>query len=69
MASPLSEFVSGFALLGRGLALVLRRPRLAMLGAVPPLVTSVLFTGALVALVAKLEPLVRWLTPFTSGWS
>lgn len=68
MASPVSEFVSGFSLLGRGLGLVLRRPRLALLGALPPLVTSVLFTGALVALVLQLERLVRWLTPFTSGW-
>ena len=65
----MSEFLSGLSLLGRGLGLVLRRPRLALLGAVPPLVTSILFTGALVALVAELEPLVRWLTPFTSGWS
>lgn len=69
MANPVSEFVAGAALLGRGVALVLRRPRMALLGAIPPLVTSVVFTAVLVALLAELDPLVRWLTPFAVGWA
>jgi CysZ protein len=63
------EFVSGTALLGRGLGLIVRRRRLFLTGAVPPLITSVLFTGLLVALVTQLDGLVAWLTPFADGWS
>ena len=35
----------GAGLLGRGLRLIARRPRLFLLGAIPPLITSVIFTG------------------------
>lgn len=69
MASVVSELVSGAGLLGRGLALVVRRPRMALLGAIPPLITSVLFTAVLVALFAELDPLVGWLTQYADGWS
>lgn len=69
MASVASELVSGVGLLGRGMAMVVRRPRMALLGAIPPLITSVLFTAVLVALSAELDPLVAWLTPFADGWS
>lgn len=69
MASVVSEFATGVALLGRGMAMVVRRPRMALLGAIPPLITSVLFTAVLVALSAELDPLVTWLTPWADGWS
>ena len=69
VASPVSEFLAGVALLPRGLGLIARRPRLFVLGALPPLVTSVLFTAVLVGLVTQLEPLVAWLTPFVADWS
>ncbi|HYP45139.1 MAG TPA: EI24 domain-containing protein [Propionibacteriaceae bacterium] len=68
MAGAVSELLSGTALLGRGMALVLRRPRLALLGAIPPLITSVLFTLALVGLSTQLDGLVAWLTPFAADW-
>ena len=63
------EFLVGVGLLGRGLALITRRPRLFWLGAIPPAITSVLFLGVLIALFAELERLVGWLTPFADGWS
>ncbi len=71
LAEPRSapaEFFAGAGLLGRGLGLILRRPRLFWLGAVPGLVTSVLFTVILVILVSELKRIVGWLTPFTAGW-
>jgi len=61
--------VTGAGLLTRGLSLITRRPRLFLLGAIPPAITSVIFTGLLIALITQLEPLVEWLTPFTDGWA
>jgi CysZ protein len=64
-----SEFLAGFALLGRGLRLIVRRPRLFGLGAIPPAITSVVFIGILVAVFSQLDPMVAWLTPFADAWS
>lgn len=69
MANAVSEVAAGATLLGRGLALMVRRPRLALLGAIPPLITSLLFTAALVTLFSQLDPLVTRLTPFAAGWA
>lgn len=68
MATAVGELLAGAALLGRGLALVLRRPRLFVLGAIPPFVTSLLFTGVLVLLFLQGDALVGWLTGFADGW-
>jgi CysZ protein len=58
----------GAGLLGKGLRLIARRPRLFLLGAIPPAITSVIFTGLLIALITQLDPLTEWLTPFADGW-
>ena len=63
------EFLAGAALLGRGLTLILRRPRLFWLGALPPVITSLVFLGVLVALFVGLDPFVRWLTWFADDWA
>jgi CysZ protein len=63
------ELAIGAGLLTRGMGLIIRRPRLFLLGAIPPAITSVIFTGLLIALVTQLEPAVDWLTPFTEGWA
>lgn len=69
MVAAVREFLAGVRLLGRGLALITRRPRLFGMGAIPPAITSVLFLGVLIALFAQLPDLVGWLTPFADGWS
>lgn len=63
------EVLVGAGLLGRGLALVVRRPRLFVLGAIPPAVTSVLFVVVLVLLGRNLNGVVGWLTPYADAWS
>jgi CysZ protein len=63
------EFLAGFALLGRGLRLMVRRPRLFGLGAIPPAITSLVFIGILAVVFARLDPMVDWLTPFADRWS
>ena len=56
MAGAVREFLTGAALLPRGLRLIARRPRLFGLGAIPPAITSVLFIAVLVAVTLQLEP-------------
>jgi CysZ protein len=63
------EVVAGARLLTRGLSLIVRRPRMFLLGAIPPAITSVIFTGLLIALITQLDPAVDWLTPFADGWA
>jgi len=69
VAGAVREFLTGAALLPRGLSLVARRPRLFGLGAIPPAITSVIFVAVLVVVILQLEPIVGWLTPFADAWS
>ncbi len=64
----MSEAVGGFALLIRGLGLVVRRPRNFVLGAIPPAITSVVFVIILAVLIARIGPVVEALTPFARRW-
>lgn len=61
--------MGGLTDLVRGIGLVARRRAAVGLGLVPPLVTSVLLVGLLVALGFWVEDLARWLTPFAGRWS
>lgn len=67
--SAIAELLAGAGLLTRGISLIVHRPRMFLLGAIPPAITSVIFTGLLIALITQLEPAVEWLTPFTDGWA
>lgn len=67
--AALPEFVGGAALLGRGLGLLLRRPRLFFLGALPPAIATVVFLAVVVLITTHLLPIAVWLTPFADGWS
>ena len=55
MAGAVREFLTGAALLPRGLRLITRRPRLFGLGAIPPAITSVVFIAVLVAVILQLR--------------
>ncbi|GAB3624098.1 hypothetical protein GCM10027418_21820 [Mariniluteicoccus endophyticus] len=61
--------MEGLSDLGRGIAMVARRPRAVGLGLIPPLVCSVLLIGLLVALGVYVDDLANALTPFARGWS
>jgi CysZ protein len=69
MAGAVGEFAGGAGLLARGLRLISKRPRLFLLGAIPPAITSLIFTALLVVLITQLDPAVDWLTPFADGWA
>lgn len=68
MANAITELITGAGLLAKGLTMITRRPRLFLLGAIPPAITSVIFTGLLIALITQLDPFTEWLTPFAEGW-
>lgn len=65
---PLREVLGGFGVLLRGLGIVLRKPRLFLLGALPALITSLLFLAAFITLAVNVLDLVAWATPFAEGW-
>jgi CysZ protein len=69
MAGAVGEFAGGAGLLARGLRLISKRPRLFLLGAIPPAITSLIFTALLVVVITQLDPAVDWLTPFADGWA
>jgi CysZ protein len=69
VAAAVAELLTGAGLLIKGLGLITRRPRLFLLGAIPPAITSIIFTGLLIALITQLDPVVDWLTPFADGWA
>lgn len=62
------EIGVGLGALGNGFRTVLRRPRLLMLGALPALVTTVLYVGGLVTLIVNIDGITGWLTSFAAGW-
>jgi CysZ protein len=65
----LRDFGTGFGLLARGFGIVVSRKRLLLRGALPALVTLVLLTGGLAALLMWIDELATLVTPFADDWS
>jgi CysZ protein len=63
------QFFTGAGLLGRGLDLVLRSPKLLGLGLLPAVIAGILYIVALVFLIDFLPDLARWTTGFANGWA
>ncbi|CAM3298536.1 EI24 domain-containing protein [Kibdelosporangium persicum] len=54
---------------GQGLGILLRRPKLLLLGAIPAVLTTLLLLGGMIALVTWIDDLATWVTPFADDWS
>ncbi|RAK37879.1 CysZ protein [Actinoplanes lutulentus] len=67
--SAVREFVTGAGLLGRGLGLILRSPRLLLLGLIPAVLSGILYIVLLVLLVRFLPDLSEDATWFADGWA
>lgn len=67
--SAVSDFLHGARLLGRGAATLFSSRRLLVIGAVPALVTALLYVLLLAGLVTVLPDLTATLTPFADVWS
>ncbi|MEJ2870069.1 EI24 domain-containing protein [Actinomycetospora sp. OC33-EN08] len=65
----MSDLLLGLRLYARGAGMVLRSPRLLRLGALPAVVTALLYAAALVVLVRFSDDLVGLLTGFAADWS
>ncbi|MEP6844182.1 MAG: EI24 domain-containing protein [Pseudolysinimonas sp.] len=62
------EFLSGFAVLGRGFALWRRRPGLMLLGMVPAVVVAIVFAAVVVLLAINIQAVISFITPFADNW-
>jgi CysZ protein len=65
---PSRQFVDGLRMLGRGLALYGRSPRLVLFGLLPALITFVLLAAAFILLVYFINDVARAVTWFASDW-
>lgn len=63
------EFGAGLAMLRAGFGFVSARPKLMLLGAVPPLITSVLMIIGLVTLGLASGDIAEAITPFAATWA
>ncbi|HEY2763780.1 MAG TPA: EI24 domain-containing protein [Pseudonocardiaceae bacterium] len=64
----MGDFVTGLRLFGRAAFLLIRSPRLLVIGVLPALITLVLFGAGFVVLVIHLDELTGLLTWFAAGW-
>lgn len=63
------DFVMGFRFFGQGLGIMLRSPRLLLIGALPAVLTALLLVGGMVALVYQIDDLAALVTPFADDWA
>ncbi|MFD8497206.1 EI24 domain-containing protein [Amycolatopsis sp. NPDC059657] len=63
------DFAKGLRMFGQGLGILLRSPRLLLIGALPAVLTTLLLLGGLVALAYSIDDLAAWATPFADSWS
>lgn len=54
---------------GRGLGILLRSPRLLLIGALPAVLTALLLLGGVIALGYWIDDLATFVTPFADGWA
>lgn len=59
----------GVRFFGQGLGIMLRSPRLLLIGALPAVVTALLLAGGMVALFFGIDDLAALVTPFADGWA
>jgi CysZ protein len=62
------DFITGVRYFLRGFGLLIRRPRLLVLGMLPAVLTTLIFLGAMIALIANAPHLATLATPFANGW-
>jgi CysZ protein len=61
--------LTGVGYLRRGFGMWATSPRLMLLGAIPALAVGTLYLVGIILLLANLNPIVVWATPFANGWA
>ncbi|MEV6297947.1 EI24 domain-containing protein [Actinoplanes sp. NPDC051861] len=69
VAGTARQFATGVGLLARGLGLVLRSPRLLLVGLIPALLAGILYTIALIFLFRSLPEISERVTWFADDWT
>jgi CysZ protein len=62
------DFITGVRYFGQGFSMLVRRPRLLLIGMLPAVLTTAVLLGGMIALIANLDHLAVLLTPFANGW-
>ena len=65
----MSQIVQGLGCLIRGFGWIIRRPRLFLLGAIPPVITSLLFIVIVISMFSWLPGLAGAVTGFAESWA
>jgi CysZ protein len=63
------DFITGVRYFGRGFGLLVRRPKLLLIGMLPAVLTTAILLGGMIALVLNAGHLAALVTPFADGWS
>ncbi|WP_410657198.1 EI24 domain-containing protein [Amycolatopsis sp. lyj-112] len=63
------DFIKGVRMFGQGLAILLRSPRLLLIGALPAVLTTLLLLGGVITLAFWIDDLAALVTPFADGWA
>jgi CysZ protein len=67
--STASEFFTGMRLLGRGLGMYARTPRLLVMGLIPAVISAIIITVAFVVLIVFISDIAALVTWFADDWS
>jgi CysZ protein len=62
------DFFTGVRYFGQGFGILVRRPRLLLIGMLPAVLTTIVLLGGTIALVANIDHLAALVTPFANGW-
>jgi CysZ protein len=62
------DFFTGVRYFGQGFGILVRRPRLLLIGMLPAVLTTIVLLGGMIALIANIDHLAALVTPFANGW-
>lgn len=62
------DFFTGVRYFGRGLGMLLSRPKLLLIGMLPAILTTAILLGGMIALTANISDLAALVTPFADHW-
>ena len=71
LGSPtvVGDFFAGVRYFGQGLVMLLRRPKLLLIGMLPAILTTAALLGGMIALIANIRDLAALVTPFADHWA
>ena len=62
------DFFTGIRYFGQGFGILVRRPRLLLIGMLPAVLTTIVLLAGMIALIANIDHLAALVTPFANGW-